>query len=66
MGIENMKIEFDFKKIINEKINSEMMKEKEAAPIVKVLNKHGIYGVDAMAFIMELGEAVKEINEKKE
>lgn len=66
MGIENMKIEFDFKKIINEKINSEMMKEKESAPIVKLLNKYGIYGVDAMAFIMEMGEVVKEINEKKE
>ncbi len=57
-----MDFTIDFKAILNAKINGELLKEEELKPVIRVCNKYGIHGMDAVAFISELSIAVEQAN----
>ncbi len=38
-------------------LNAMMLGEQSMAPVVRVLNKYGIYGSKVMTFLLELGAA---------
>lgn len=44
----------NFTGIIDAMINAELLKNEEAAPLIKLLNKYGIRGTKAMEFALEL------------
>lgn len=56
----------DGNEILNLIINSTLKSDKRTAPIIKVLNKYGINGAQAMACILELAAACAQINEGEE
>lgn len=51
----------NFSGIVDEMLNMNMLKNKDTAPFVALLNKYGIRGVKAMEFILEFGEVAKEM-----
>ena len=61
-----MDFNIDFKAILNAKLNGELLKEKEIAPVIKVCNKYGIHGMDAVAFLTELGIACEQAEGEQE
>ena len=55
-----MDFNIDFQAIINSKLNGELLANKEIAPVIKVCNKYGMHGMEAVAFLTELGFACKQ------
>lgn len=56
----------DYTDMVDEMLNLSLLKHKEAAPIVKLLNKYGIKGARAISFIMEMNEIGKEMGQNNE
>lgn len=53
-------MELDYEAMLNQLLNAAIVADnKELAPVMKVLNKYGISGFKALAFLMELADAVK-------
>lgn len=56
-----MNFMFDFKGILDKKIESEMLKNKQVRPLVKLAQKYGIKGMQIMSFIADLATAAQEL-----
>lgn len=59
-------MEFDLTTILGLYINNKMLKDKRSVPMVKLLNKYGIYGIKAANFMLELVEVLKEMGENND
>ena len=57
-----MEFDIDFKALLNMKIDGELLKNKEFAPLVRVCHKYGIHGMDVATFLMEFAVAAEQIN----
>lgn len=50
------------KAFIDNHVTSEMKKDPKIKPVVEVLEKYGVKGIDALTCLAELGMACKNIN----
>lgn len=56
-----MNINFDFNRILGNRIESELLKNNKAKPLVLMLKKYDIEGVRAMEFIADLATVVQQM-----
>lgn len=56
----------DYGNLMEVMFNAEMLKNKEFAPVLKVLNKYGLFGTKAMSFLSEFSEVVEEWNKNQQ
>ena len=58
-------MEIDYKAMLNNFLNMSLLKEESIRPVVEVLNKYGITGMDAISCMLELGQACNNIDGDK-
>lgn len=51
---------------LNQLLNSKFASNKQIKPLIKVLNKYGIYGVNCMSFLFDLAAAAQEMQDIKQ
>ena len=60
-----MNFSFDFNKILNAKIESELLKNKQARPLVALAKKYGIEGMQIMSFIADLATVAQQLQQEE-
>ena len=60
-----MNFSFDFKKILDTKIESELIKNKKAKPLVALAKKYGIEGTEIMTFIADLATVAQQMQQEE-
>lgn len=60
-----MNFSFDFNKILGNRIEAELLKNKKAKPLVLMLKKYGIEGVRAMEFIADLATVAQQMQQEE-
>lgn len=54
---------FDMKTFLDARLENEMLKNESAKPIVLLLKKHGIVGMQAIDFVAELAQVVQQMQQ---
>lgn len=60
-----MNFSFDFKKILDTKIESELLKNKKSRPLVMLAKKYGIEGTEIMSFIADLATVAQQMQQEE-
>lgn len=60
-----MDISYDFTKMLDAKIESELLKEKKSRPLIQLAMKYGIRGIKLLEFITELATVSQQLQEEE-
>ena len=58
-----MNIFFDYAKILNAKIESELAKNKQMKPLVELAKKYGIEGANIISFVADLATVAQQLQQ---
>lgn len=61
-----MDAQFDINSLMNAAINARLLNDKNTKPVVKVMNKYGVFGLDCLAFMTELAVAAQIVQGEKQ
>lgn len=53
-------IDFDFSNFVTVMLNNSLKENEDLKPIIKLLNKYGIYGEKAVSFLLEFNAILEQ------
>lgn len=61
-----MDAQFDINSLLKVAFNAKLLNDKNIKPVVKVMNKYGVFGLDCLSFMAELAVAAQKVQDEKQ